>query len=367
MSAPLDVAPAEADGTLAALPEAQQVAAVEAWIQAGDAARVAAIAAGERAHKTARKVAKKGVHVLRARGISVDESPRSPAPARPATTSSESKGYMTKVDPSGVQILLHVHAARGGGLHGAQAVVQRGVGIVDGGAVQLSRKELRAHLDKLVDDGVRFFEVPADHVRARIASVVQRLHDAGRQVPESLLAVEIHLPPHTPPTAHPIDERLPRAERSAGRVSEAELRALEEDVLVASWGPEEPEIHALLERMNAAGGGGVLVLSDAQKAEAAEDALGKTVDEGISEPARVAWAADLRDTAWCFLAEGQRALAELLARSADELDDPARPTRDVAFARWLYRHHLDAHADHHKPGPEPEEEPKRSPGGLYIP
>lgn len=362
-----EVAAAEVDAALAALPEAEQLRIVEAWIAAGDGARVARVASGELVHKSARKAAKKGVYVLRSRGVAVDEVPRAAPAPRTAGPALESHGYMTKVDPTGVQILWHVHTARGGGLEGAQAVVQRGVGIVDGGAVHLSRKELRTHLDKLAADGVRFYETPADHVRARIGAVVQRLRDAGRPVPETLLAVEIHLPPHTPPSAHPIEQRLPRAERTPARVAEAELGALEEDVLLASWGPEEKEIHALIERMAAAGGGGVLVLSDAQKAAAAEEALGKTVDDGFGD--RAAWAADLRDTAYCLLADGRRDLALLLVRSADELDDESRPTRDVAFARWLFRHHVAAHADHHagEEAPQQEDEPKRTPGGLYIP
>jgi len=373
-AADVRTAPAgEVDAALGALPEREQVAIVEEWIRGSDAARVAAIAAGERAHKSARKAAKKGVHVLKARGVTIEEPVRSAGPAAPAVgpaASSESRGYLTKVDPAGVQILLHVHAARGGGLQGAQAIVQRGVGIVDGGAVQLSRKELRTHMDRLIEDGVRLFTVSADHVRARIGAVVERARDAAKPVPESLLAVEIHLPPAQPVNVHPIEDKLPRAERRTGRVAEVELEALEHDVLLASWGPEEDEIHALIERMKAAGGGGVLVLSDAQKAEAAEEALGKTVDEGFGD--RAAWAADLRDTAYCFASEGDVALAELLARSADELDDLQRPTRDVAFARWLFRHHVAAHAEHHHHGGEPHDEdggdePKRSPGGLYIP
>ena len=63
----------DADRALAALSEAEQVRAVEAWIAQGDAARVAAVAAGTVAHKSARKAARKGVHVLKARGITVEE------------------------------------------------------------------------------------------------------------------------------------------------------------------------------------------------------------------------------------------------------------------------------------------------------
>jgi len=368
--------PAEVDRALSALPEAEQVAIVEAWIRSADGPRVAAVAAGEAAHKNARKAAKKGVFVLKARGV-VAEAPARRVPAAAAPAATESRGYMTKVDPAGVQILLHVHAVRGGGMQGAQAVVQRGRGLVDGGAVHLSRKELRQHLERLVDDGVRFYEVPADHTRGRIATIVERARDAGRPLPESLLAVEIHLPPATPLAGHPLDERLPRAERPAGRVTEAELAVLEHEPLLASWGPEEDALHVLLDRMSAAGGGGVLVLTEAQRSQAAEEVFSKTVDEELGD--RAAWATDLRDTAWCFLAEGQRAIAELLARSADELDDTSRPARDVAFARWLWRHQLVAHAQHHHahhpdhgpgleaPGEQAEPEPKRTPGGLYIP
>ncbi len=369
----------EVDRALAVLAEAEQLAIVEAWIREGDGSRVAALAAGEHAHKNARKAAKKGVYVLRARGV-VAEAPARTAPAAIAAAASpastESRGYMTKVDPAGVQILMHVHAVRGGGMQGAQAVVQRGRGLVDGGAVHLSRKELRQHLERLVDDGVRFYDVPADHTRGRIAAIVERARDAGRPLPESLLAVEIHLPPATPLAGHPLDERLPRAGRPPGRVTEAELAVLEHEPLLASWGPEEDAVHVLLERMDAAAGGGVLVLTEAQRSQAAEEVFAKNVDEELGE--REAWATDLRDTAWCFLAEGQRAIAELLARCADELDDTSRPPRDVAFARWLWRHQLVLHAQHHHthhpdlgPGLEAEEEsepePKRTPGGLYIP
>jgi hypothetical protein len=381
----------DADAALGPLPEAEQLAIVEAWIEARDGARVTSVAVGEHAHKNARKAAKKGVHVLRARGVAVEAPARATPVALLAASlaPTQSRGYMTKVDPTGVQILLHVHAVRGGGMQGAQAVVQRGTGLVDGGAVHLSRKELRQHLERLVDDGVRFYDVPAEHARARIAAIVERAREACRPLPESLLAVEIHLPPPAPPSCHPLDDRLPRAEREAGRVTEAELAVFEHEPLLASWGPEEDAVHLLFERMSAAGGGGVLVLTEAQRSEAAEEVFAKALDEELGD--RAAWAVDLRDTAWCYLSEGRRDLAELLARSADELDDAARQPRDVAFARWLWRHHLVAHAQDHTPsggpsglvmhphdgheGPEhprenggpSEPEAKRTPGGLYIP
>lgn len=360
--------PEEVDRELATLPENEQVRRVEAWVSAGDSARVAAVAAGSLAHKSARKAARKGVHVLKSRGVGVPEPSRA-AQAAPAEPRDEgASGYLTLVDPEGTQLFVYAYPAREGGLHVVQALTQRGKGVLDGDGFPLTRKKLRVLVEGIREKGLRFFDAPADYVRWRVAGHLQRSRDAGRPVPSGIAAIEALLPaaPETLP-AQPIDQELPA--RGSGRVTEAELTVLGDLEMLAAWGPEDRVIHQLIERLQSSVGGGVLYLPDAVATDAEEEALGRTIEETFGP--RDAWALDLLDTALCLLRSGHRHEAELLARSADELSSPERPPRDIAFVRWLYRHNLRRHS-HHDGSDEdhgPDEEPggKKTPGGIYLP
>ncbi|MBI2896960.1 MAG: hypothetical protein HYY06_25610 [Deltaproteobacteria bacterium] len=362
-------APEDVDRELAALPAGEQLRIVEVWVAAGDVARVAAAAAGSLADRSARKAARKGVHVLKSRGV-VLEVPSRAAPAPARRPSEGASGYLTLVDPEGTQLLLYAYPAPEGGLFVVQAVVQRGKGILDGDGFQLSRKKLRVLVEGIKDKGLRFFEAPADYVRWRLAGHLQRSRDDGRPVPPSIAGTEALLPPvlETPPP-HPLDQELPKLYRLPGRVTEAELTALDEIDLLAAWGPEERVIHQLIARLRASAGGGLLYVTEAQSKDAEEEALGRTIEETFGP--REVWALDLSDTALCLSRSGARPQAELLARCADELSSADRATRDIAFVRWMYRHHLERHSHHAGPdeeaGPGEEAPPKKTPGGIYIP
>src|SRR4051812_40793678 len=67
-----------AEGALAAVvkAEARGAALVEAWVQAKNAGAVAALAEDDKAPAPARKAARRGINVLKARGVAIPERTR---------------------------------------------------------------------------------------------------------------------------------------------------------------------------------------------------------------------------------------------------------------------------------------------------
>jgi hypothetical protein len=217
---------------------------VEAWVKAGNAAAVAE--AAERAEGGARKAARRGLNVLKARGVSIPEQ------ARVSAVSGEKAPEQTEaflLSPDSLGNVLIAVAVRSLTSRGKVAFVylndELGVHRVDVG--ELSQSQLKDTLAKALP-GARYkaVSVPVEWARRRIADA--RGRHAQSNVPEPLgfsRAKELLSPVPAEPVQHPFDaEGLELSlEDASDMVKEsAQLHNLPE---LAGWFPEKGAVDEL--------------------------------------------------------------------------------------------------------------------------
>jgi hypothetical protein len=266
---------------------------VEAWVKAGNAAAVAE--AAERAEGAARKAARRGLNVLKARGVAV------PAAARVTALSGEKAPEQTEaflLAPDSQGNVLIAIATRSLTSRGKVAFVylndDLGVHRVDVG--ELSQSQLKDALAKALP-GARYkaVSVPVEWARRRIADA--RGRHAQSNVPEPLgfsRAKELLGPVPAEPVPHPFDaEGLELSlEDAAEMVKEsAQLHNLPE---LAGWFPDKGAVDELFAF------------------------VGKGLSEKGHDPAQEPPAEALRDT-----------MAEQIAAATDRYFTPERRARLV--------------------------------------
>jgi hypothetical protein len=179
-------------------------ALVDAWVKSGNAAAVAE--AAERAEGAARKAARRGLNVLKARGVSVPEAVRVAAIGG-EKAAEQTEAYLLSPDSLGsVLVAITTRAATA---RGKVAFVylndELGIHRVDVG--ELSQSQLRDALAKAMP-GARYraVQVPVEWVRRRVADA--RARHAERKIPEPLgfsRAESLLTPVPTEAVPHPFD------------------------------------------------------------------------------------------------------------------------------------------------------------------
>ena len=197
---------ATADGALEAVSSAneQSAALVEAWVEAGNATAVAEVA--ERGEGPARKAARRGLNVLKSRGVTVDRRPRRASIAGKNKT--ETKAWVLPANAQGVVILVVAEHSPTSRSRVCVVQLRDRIGVmrienanVSGSSLSKKLKEMTGH------PALSPVEVPVDWVRARIAAARARHETNG--VPEPLgfeTGAELLQPVPATPPAHPFDE-----------------------------------------------------------------------------------------------------------------------------------------------------------------
>lgn len=201
-----DLIEANADAAIAAVVKAGERGAdlVQAWVAAKNAAAVAEVA--ERGAGTARKAARRGLNVLKSRGVVIPERRR--VATLPKKEEPIVEGWMLAPDATGTElfvistrtetsraraVLVFLHATRG-----VARIVHR----------TLSQSQLKEHLASISpNSGSPIVKVPASWIRFRIAQA-RKVHAANR-LPEpmgfaSARSLLEPVPQAAPP--HPFDE-----------------------------------------------------------------------------------------------------------------------------------------------------------------
>lgn len=217
---------------------------VEAWVKAGNAAAVAE--AAERGAGPARKAARRGLNVLKARGVVVPEQVRVSAiggEKEPETT----EAFLLSPDSLG-SVLLAI-ATRSTTARGKVAFVylndELGVHRVDVG--ELSQAQLRDALAKAMP-GARYraVSVPVEWARRRVADA--RARHAERKIPEPLgfaRADSLLTPVPTEAVPHPFDaEGLELSLEDAAEMVK-ESAALHQLPELQGWFPDRGAIDEL--------------------------------------------------------------------------------------------------------------------------
>jgi hypothetical protein len=315
---------------------------VEAWVKAGNAAAVAE--AAERAEGAARKAARRGLNVLKARGIAV------PEPARISAVAGEKPPEQTEaflLAPDSMGNVLLVVATRSLTSRGKVAFVylndDQGVHRVDVG--ELSQSQLKDALAKALP-GARYkaVSVPVDWARRRIADA--RGRHAQSNVPEPLgfsRAKELLQPVPAEPIAHPFDnEGLELSLEDATEMvkTSAQLHNVAE---LAGWFPEKgavDELFAFIGKNLSEKGH-----DPAQEppAEALRDAMSEEIaaatDRYFTPERRARLHVSLKDAALSALArEGEATALQIaaLAKVVAEAGLITNPPREVPFLRGYF-------------------------------
>ena len=197
---------ASADTALASLERvgAQSTALVEAWVKAGNAAAVAE--AAEHAQGAARKAARRGLNVLKARGIAV------PSEAHVTSVSGEKspeieEALLLAPDSGGSVCLAITSRSVTSRAHSVFVFLHDDFGIHRVNVGELSQSQLKEALARALPGAeYRPVKVPVSWARGRIAAA-RKVH-LGRGVPEPLgfsSAASLLEPVPSPPEEHPFD------------------------------------------------------------------------------------------------------------------------------------------------------------------
>ena len=218
---------------------------VEAWVTAQNADAVAAIANDEAVAGPARKAARRGLAVLKSRGVAIPE--RSHVARLAAAEPDTYEAWLLAPDASGTSVVSVAARASTGRYRLVEAVVRDRVGILQIHGGELSRTQLRSAFDDTERRlGYAPAPVPVDWARARIASARADNEKSGALLP---MGIDSHrellepIPADVP--AHPIDAAkvapegavAERAARSATLHAEPEFR---------SWLPDGMALQELL-------------------------------------------------------------------------------------------------------------------------
>lgn len=315
---------------------------VEAWVKAGNAAAVAE--AAERADGAARKAARRGLNVLKARGVTIPEAARVSSVAG-AKAAEQIEAFLLSPDSMG-NVLIAI-SQRSVTSRGKVAFVYMhdGYGLHRIDVGELSQSQLKDALAKALP-GARYkaVSVPVDWARRRIADA--RARHAETKVPEPLglsRAKELLEPVPSESVPHPFDAEgfELSIEDAADMVKDsAKLHNLPE---LQGWLPERgavEEVFALVGKS----------LSEAGHDPAQEppaEALRETIAEQIAAATdryfgperRTQLIITLKDAALSALArEGEDPALQIaaLTKVIAEAGLITNPPRDIPFLRGYF-------------------------------
>jgi hypothetical protein len=359
------------------LPDAIGEPLVELLVARGDADRLGTLAAG--GDRALAKRARRGLHLLRARGVQA-EIPRAQATARVAPSASveeEPASIASTPIRDGERLVWYARASEGGvEVHQARMTEEEGLTRYEVGLP--TRREWREACDEVLGDPLlAAARVPPRWARWLLEEAYRRALDAGRSPPRRYAEVRHLLDKTEPPARHPALERLagqappaeaaPRGTGLAGARKEPQSTArvlqLPE---VTTWIPDEAaarRAYGEIEKLASS----PLVLEPRQRAAQVRELLLRACDEALGGPWRARLERRLQDLAFHLLcraasphadrARDFTADAALAAAAAAEVADASRSAERQPVAFGLFEKLVPA---------EPPPEPTRAPGGGLI-
>jgi hypothetical protein len=310
---------------------------VDVWVAAKNAAAVAAIAEDDSAPAAARKAARRGLNVLKSRGIAIPDRSRVAriAPDGPERT----EAWFLPPDASGAAVFI-VAAHTPTGRHRVAQVVLRDVeGIVQVRAFDLSRSQLTGYLDEAEKrTGSRPPEIPVAWARARIATA-RALHKKNGSIEPLGLDAHADLvgPAPSRSVPHPIDDA--KVEPAAGAV--AESAALHAEPEFRSWLPSGDSIRMLIEKIGQGLGPEGEQAKDQAKVEAAvREALELATDQFFAPDVREIVASRMKDAAISIMSRAGRDRAAAVIATAAAVTSAGlitSPPHEVPFLQGFFQ------------------------------
>jgi hypothetical protein len=339
-------------------------ASIDELVAKGDTSALTELAEGK--DKKLAKEARRGLHVLRTRGVKVaalsPQQKETPAIV-PAIEAEELPCLVSSIDAGGERALWLVRAESGGGrLIIYEAYLHERHGITQFRASEIARKAWRKLSRELlaVKENFAVAEVPWRFARAALEEAYQRNQEAARSAPVEFLRARPQLGKAEMPARHPALELwdkvpAPSPEQATRMHDWPECRA---------WMPEPEELERTAGKLAEVDQSQLLV--DAQQKTAARaDAIARAVREYFEDPKRRArMRARLLDAAYLTHQAGRDDDAKVARALADEFEPGKKPEESPFSLRLFekcFRPPPDAASEEEEAPPEP------TPGGLIVP
>ncbi|QDE89521.1 hypothetical protein BHS06_11435 [Myxococcus xanthus] len=350
-----------------ALPEPLALAVLEAAVLNGHTVLPEALSSSS--VKPLAKAAKKALYQLRSRGVAVAGPARAaPAEPPPAAAPEALNALASAVTGGGERALVLARVLRGAGVEVVQMQLSDERGVV---ALQLGDRN-RATWRKLVKDGLAhggIVELPPEEAAALLAEAAGTNLRTHTPFPKGLDVVLRHfgVQPQQSPTELP-----PPEPEDIRRAQEADV--LHDTVELASWLPPEPDMQALVQKMDEVVHS-PLSLSDVQRQEQLQAAVLGVAQGFFTPEVRQRYALRLWRMADYFERSSRPREADIARAEARRLfhgaQEPFSRFAERLFEKVLAlvaaagaRAGADTGPAEAAPAPTLE---RRSPGGLIIP
>ncbi|HEY6005334.1 MAG TPA: hypothetical protein VIV57_20810 [Anaeromyxobacter sp.] len=317
---------------LATLPGVLAVAAARAALAASRTDALAALAAHP--EKEVAKEAKRGLHLLKIRGVAVPEVPApAPPPAAAAPAEPPLAAYASAIDGRGEQAVWLPRILPGKGIEVGQVVISDSAGLLELQVAVLGRKEWRQLGKALVAQGAAMGVGEIDRGRAHALAAAARARNdrSGQRVPDGAdrwLSQLGAAPPLPDPAAS--FPPLPEDEERDAVSASAKLHDLP---LLKSWMADEEFLRGIAAKLDE-----ILVsplyLDERQRQEQLARVVSQAAETYLDEERRALLSSRLFAVAAHLADRGDDAHARLAAATARAIASGAAAT-SVPFARLL--------------------------------
>ena len=303
-----------ADEARALVDEAKERAAdlIDAWVARANVAAVHEIAVDDAAPALARKAARRGINVLKSRGVAIPDRPR----ASPRVENGDVlEAWFRPPDGGGTSAFTLGSRSPQGRYRLVDVIIKEGRGLLSIAGMQISRTQLRETFDGIAKRfGHPPAPVPMSWARARIAAARVENDESKTPVP---LGFDTHRdllgPAPDPSPPHPADlSKLPPVEPAAALDRSGKLHAEPE---LRDWLPDPPAIQSML----------VAIGESVRNEGAAEpgaaqrkvrEVIEKATDSFFTAERRAGLAGRMKDAAISLAARGARDRASDLLATA---------------------------------------------------
>jgi hypothetical protein len=285
------------------------------------------------ADKGVAKEAKRALHPLRTRGVSVPEPQRAPAPLPSPAAEEVFPSYASTVDGQGERAIWIARNVPGRGVEVGQAVVSDVLGLIELQVGVLGRKEYRTYGKEIGERGqaMGVAELDPGHARAIVAEARRRNDGSGRPAPEGADAWLTRIGPGTPPPDPAAS--LPPLQEEAEALALAASGGLHALPMLRGWLADEAALRALAARLDelAAAAGAA---EEAERAGRVDGVIAEAVESWLDAPCRQGLAARLFTVGVHLKSMGLEDRAVEAAAAARAIAAGV-PGRDVPFARQM--------------------------------
>jgi hypothetical protein len=283
--------------------------------------------------KDVAKEAKRGLHLLKVRGVAVPEPPRVAAPRPGPAAEPPLPAYASAIDGHGERAVWLPRNVPGKGIEIAQAVVSDTLGLVELQVGLVGRKEWRGLSQGLLSHGASMGVGEIDRERAKALVVAARARNdgSGQRVPEGADLWLQQLGPAAP-LPDPA-EGLPPLADDEEREALAASAALHELPLMKGWLADEEFLRGIAGKLDEAAVS-PLYVDDRQRSDRMAAIVAEAVDAYFDPERRRVLAGRLFAVAEHLRDHGDPGHARAAAAAARALAGGAPPAA-VPFARLL--------------------------------